>query len=83
MGESFVRLGYEIAGNVVDFLKERESDTRALAEIIKGTERSRWEELLLEYQQGKQSEIWYNTNTDMYPVEERETIPIYNHLTLP
>lgn len=79
VGESLVRLGQVLAGDVVTFLEERESDTLALAELASG-DIQRTSSNFMSFN-AKLGDIWYNVGTDLSTIEKKERIPIYSEIS--
>ncbi|MBN2525732.1 MAG: HAMP domain-containing protein [Deltaproteobacteria bacterium] len=82
VGKAFLNIASRLSLNIHSILKERESDTLAIASMISSSDGTSDAvlQLLEAFNSGKQAEIWYNSGTDLEPKEEHATIPVYAEL---
>lgn len=83
VGNSYIRLGKLVTDDIVTFLDERGKDVLNISEIArqeypKGV--TAIEQRFITYQNFHKEELWYNTNTDKDPIENKEIIPLYTQM---
>jgi len=80
VGDSFLKLAKRVVENIETLLSEREADTVTTANILVSQLGSsdQIQNTLLALVQAKKADYWYNTGTDLAPVEKREMLPIYS-----
>lgn len=80
VGDSFLKLAKRVVKDIEILLEERQADAIATADMVVpqlgSTEQI--EKTLLALVTSKRTEYWYNTGTDLAPVEKREMLPIYS-----
>lgn len=79
--ELFLRQANTVSENIVHFLNKREKDLLFIeSEYYEDT--TKFKKDLIEFQILQTSQIWYNINTDLNPIEKKENIPIYSEIVV-